>query len=361
MSWQATSWAARQDCGGVGGKCLLYALANYADMAGRTWASQQRLCADTEMKERALRDWLHELERRDLIIITQRRRPDGTRKADVITLNMGPEAGPQDGYEGPDEPDSPPPQPAESAGCTTGKKRQDNRQIPTDQPADSAASIENSQEEQSKEEQEREGACARDEKTERRRLRKEFLKRYPTANVDSHVSFDREWDLVPDGDLQAAVDGIEPYLAELKRHKRAHPLSMASYVHERKWVGLPPIDTAPPPSSVVFRVWSREWWAMLLAKIDRGEAVSFTVKHALSPGTRDVSERVERMPPTEVIAGLKGYPGNGPEFANWRPWFAQRGANFPAYREKVWVYLPGPEPPVTGVPALRATGPPAAA
>ncbi|MGP9814416.1 helix-turn-helix domain-containing protein [Rhodopseudomonas sp. NSM] len=48
MSWQATSWAAKQVTGSPARKALLLALANYADAAGMSYPGQDTLARDTE-------------------------------------------------------------------------------------------------------------------------------------------------------------------------------------------------------------------------------------------------------------------------------------------------------------------------
>lgn len=48
MSWQATAWAAKQRTGSPSRKCLLLAIANYADASGSCFPSQQTLATDTE-------------------------------------------------------------------------------------------------------------------------------------------------------------------------------------------------------------------------------------------------------------------------------------------------------------------------
>ena len=212
---------------------------------------------------------------------------------------------------------------------------------------------------------ERERVRAR--KDERLRLRQQFKKRYPSAAVDSHAAIDREWELLPDEQMQPAIEGVEAFVAELKRMKRSHVPSAATYLHERKWIDLPKVDAPPKEQTfVTFQVWSREWWAMLLAKADRGEPLAFTVDHAKQQRSRETSERADRMPSPETIARLKSVPGNGDWMTHWRPWFEQRGAKLPLWREAVWIFLPSPEPPIQGQPALRedsnaqSTGPPIA-
>lgn len=121
MSWQATAWVSSIEAGGASGKLLLYALANYADENGRTFAGDERIMRDTELSERAVRDWKRKLVEAGLISIERRRRPGGDYDLDVIQLAMG---GVQP--------------PANSAGGATGKSCRDHRQMAPPPPANGA-------------------------------------------------------------------------------------------------------------------------------------------------------------------------------------------------------------------------------
>jgi hypothetical protein len=353
MSWQATSWASKQDCGGVGGKCLLYALANYADMAGRTWAGAKRLIFDTEMSERSIRTWLHELQERGIITVTPRRRANGTRLPDIVILNMGVEAGPQEDYCA-DAPQVDADQPATVAACTTGNERPSKRQQTTEQPANPASHIENVHLEPSTEPSvvERENARARE-------LLK-FKRKYPSAAFDDIAKVDHEWNSLPDGDWPQAVPFIERYLAGLKKIKRSHIPAAWRYLRDRPW-NLVQTETAEKDNSTYRScdAWSKEWWAILFHRADQKKHIDLQVNWARQ-GKPFGAQRNE-WPADELIASLRPFRSIGPEIDAWRPWLEARGAQLPDWRESIWIFLPSPEPPVAGTPALRTTGPPVAA
>lgn len=125
MSWQATAWVSTVEAGGASGKLLLYALANYADEHGVCYPGDERLMRDTELSERAIRDWKRKLAEAGLMAIERRRVKGGTFDVDVIRLAM--------------EPGEPP---ANSAGgedaATTGKSRPNHRQMTPPPPANGA-------------------------------------------------------------------------------------------------------------------------------------------------------------------------------------------------------------------------------
>ncbi|EKF17079.1 helix-turn-helix domain-containing protein [Nitratireductor pacificus] len=127
MSWQATAWVSKIEAGGASGKLLLYALANYADENGRCWPSDARLMSDTELSERAIRDWKRKLEEAGLIAVERRRGGGGTFQADEIRLAMATET-----------PARPPANPAGGEGKTTGKSCCDHRQMTPPPPANGA-------------------------------------------------------------------------------------------------------------------------------------------------------------------------------------------------------------------------------
>lgn len=69
MSYQALSWAFKQDISPSTAKFVLVALANYADDDGYCFPGQKRLAEDTCQSERSVRSHLASLERRGLIPI----------------------------------------------------------------------------------------------------------------------------------------------------------------------------------------------------------------------------------------------------------------------------------------------------
>ena len=86
MSIQAVSWAIKQKTGSPTAKVLLICLANYADEDGLCWPSQATIANETELSERAAREWLKTLEENGFIERTRRHRADGTRASDLIRL-----------------------------------------------------------------------------------------------------------------------------------------------------------------------------------------------------------------------------------------------------------------------------------
>lgn len=176
-----------------------------------------------------------------------------------------------------------------------------------------------------------------------------FQERWPTAIADDEQRTARAWVVLPPEDQKAAIDGIAPFLAELKRLNRKHPPSGWKYLEERRWEKLSREDA--DRAAATFRSWSQPWWAWIFKKIALGKPVSFQVEYTISGKVKEWRFDDDR-PSEDDIARLQGYPSDGVEFANWRQWFADRRVRFPEFGGRFWVYLPGPAP------GVNATGPP---
>jgi hypothetical protein len=70
-------------------KLLLLVLANYADEHMRSFPSHSRLASDTGLTERTILTLMKGLEARRMLSRKERRRPDGSRSSDIITLHFG--------------------------------------------------------------------------------------------------------------------------------------------------------------------------------------------------------------------------------------------------------------------------------
>lgn len=102
--------------------------------------------------------------------------------------------------------------------------------------------------------------------------------------------------------------------------------------------------TSPAPAHVAIQPWSKEWWAILLARIEQGRRVGWMIDFAKS-GSGPFMVQACEMPAEDRLAALQGYPSDSNVWAVWRDWFARNGVRLPEWREKHWVFLPSPEPP----------------
>jgi len=236
MSWQATAWVATVEAGGSSGKLLLYALANYADEHGRCWPSDARLMQDTELSERAIREWKRKLEEAGLLRVERRRTPGGTFQADEIRLSMGAQP------------------PAKSAGGATGKSCRDHRQMTPPPPADGAVPptppyIAEPSEEPPIEPVEREAraserqegqpeaqAPAADERPSRQALERRFwklAKNHPQSAGMPKQAWLVEWLKLSPEEQDRAEERYSGWLALLKRQGKSHVPALSTYFAQR--------------------------------------------------------------------------------------------------------------------------------
>ena len=100
MSIQAVVWAINARVGDPILKVLLMTLANYANTDNQTWHKQDKISFDTEIPVRSLRRRMHELVELGLISVEERRREDGTKSSQMITVLMNQAATVADGTSG---------------------------------------------------------------------------------------------------------------------------------------------------------------------------------------------------------------------------------------------------------------------
>lgn len=86
MSIQAVAWAIETRVGDPTLKCLLIAIANYANDDWVAWPNQNTLSFDTEISKRTVQRALEKLVKAGLIEVTMRRRSDGSQASSLIRL-----------------------------------------------------------------------------------------------------------------------------------------------------------------------------------------------------------------------------------------------------------------------------------
>lgn len=72
---------------------------------------------------------------------------------------------------------------------------------------------------------------------------------WPTTAADDQDRIDREWNALPDDQQQAAVDRALQFLEELKRVKRSSVPALWTYLAQRRWTLLKPIEVLSPTPS----------------------------------------------------------------------------------------------------------------
>ncbi len=89
MSNHAVKWARKVRVGDGTTKCVLIALATYADAnTDRAWPMQETLAWELELTDRTIRKALKRLEDLGLVTRKKRFRRDGKPTSDLITINV---------------------------------------------------------------------------------------------------------------------------------------------------------------------------------------------------------------------------------------------------------------------------------
>jgi hypothetical protein len=185
---------------------------------------------------------------------------------------------------------------------------------------------------------------------------KEFTDVWPTAAIDDLDRTARAWASLSALDRDAAFDAIPTFLESLKQHRgaKAHVPAGWTYLEQRRWELLPKPPAPETTQGVVFTRWSRDWWAALIARCQRGAPVAMMISQATHDPKGNWQERAGDMPPADVIAAFKGFPSDGEVMAAWLPWFERHGVKLPLWRSRFWVHLPGEYPPVEAADEVEA-------
>lgn len=166
----------------------------------------------------------------------------------------------------------------------------------------------------------------------------------------------KAWDELPDDQLRPALDGVDPFIAELKRHGRTHTPPGWKYLQDRPWTLIQGGANAPKkPERIAFDCWSKEWWAVLFERLRHRRSVGFMLENAIRSGRRQDAVLAAEMPTEECIAALTAYPSDGDELRAWRPWFEARGVKLPQWSTRFWVFLPAPVPNANAPPASASS------
>lgn len=180
-----------------------------------------------------------------------------------------------------------------------------------------------------------------------------FIDAYPFAKGDNRVQLRSAWDGIPFPERQAAIDGIEAFVAERKAGGLKSRLSAPAYLSGRCWVGLEAktVQRQAKQAAGAFcevKGWSREWWLMLHHRIAEGarQRVGFMLQ--MADGGRSISVSAGDLAAAAARVGeLKPFLCHGRELDAWRPWLAERGARIPVFADSssFRVFLPSEMPP----------------
>lgn len=190
-----------------------------------------------------------------------------------------------------------------------------------------------------------------------------FRDRYPRAAFEPQGRLVEAWGALPETAQRAAIDGVEGYCAAAKAGGRRFLPKGAEYLEQRLWTSaearagaaLAADKGKPPPPAGYWQAaaWSRDWWALLFAKIEARKPVALMLDWA-GQGKASGCPAAEQ-PGADAIAALSPYPSRGEVVAAWRPWFEARGVRLRQFSGDFWVFLPSSHPPgeVPAVPSAE--------
>jgi hypothetical protein len=158
---------------------------------------------------------------------------------------------------------------------------------------------------------------------------------------------------------QAVAEGLaahESYLSAYgKEGGRAHKMIVRKVTKAlRESLSAPKDDEPaeapqrePEAPSPYFQcdVWSREWWALFFAEIDRGRSVRFMLENAIKSEKGAVfTVTRDRTPPPDLVECMRAYPSDGDAAIKWRLWLNRKGIRLPDWRGRMWIFLPSDAP-----------------
>jgi hypothetical protein len=367
VSFQAVTWAITQRTGSPGAKSILWSIANYANENGVCWPSQSLIAQESEQSADTVQRKLPVLVELGLV----RRVPlrfQGRKSVDFFVLANSPWFGesleklepllPRGHVIDPDFSES---EKAEGGPAAT----QDDADTASDataycgnaaatlpqtlpQPDGNAAALVRQHEPvtEPSEPSERESARARGEAS--RRFAREFRKRWPTAALDDQAKLTKALEDLPEDQRQACLDGIQPFLDQLRQHKRGHCPAGWKYIEERRWTLIDvPAGSSASSTFAAVKCWSREWWGVLLKRIAAGDRTTFMVQMALDSRDREAAFKASDMPSDGQLEALQSIASDSVAMQAWRPWFDRHGVRFPQWSGRFWVFLPAAAPPTS--------------
>ena len=176
---------------------------------------------------------------------------------------------------------------------------------------------------------------------------------YPRAGYEPQGPLADAWNGLTDAQQRAALEGLAGYLAGARDGGRKFLPKAADYLKNRLWT-IPEARAAAQRSATPkaadaagghwsCAAWSRDWWALLLARIAAGRPCSMLVEQARQ-GKGWGCPEAER-PDAAAVAALMQHRGDSGHFEAWRRWLARRGAHIDRKPATTWVWLPADAPP----------------
>lgn len=171
--------------------------------------------------------------------------------------------------------------------------------------------------------------------------------------LDDRTRLENAWAELPFAERGRAVAAVPAFLRLVAESKRSCLPAASTYLHDRKWQDIDPARVAAAAPGQAGQAgeaalwtcaaWSRDWWAVLLARCEAGKPVSMMAERAR--GGKELTLGIAEKPGEAALAALKQHRGNSEHCEAWRRWLARRGAHIDRKPETTWVFLPAGPPP----------------
>ncbi len=181
-----------------------------------------------------------------------------------------------------------------------------------------------------------------------------LIRLWPAAALEDLGAVRAAWADLPFGMRATALRRAPVALDVAKRENRKHLGKLARWLSERNFAYLPDPEAqapahaaaAPRTEDVCFDLWSRSWWAMLIAKRHLGERYAFDVSHAnerRSGAWTCKASLLAHVPPE----ALRPFRADSAEAAAWIAWLEERdtsGRKRSSFNitnpERLWLFAP---------------------
>lgn len=155
----------------------------------------------------------------------------------------------------------------------------------------------------------------------------------------------RAWQRLTPKECEEAVAGIAPFKTELRKLGRTMLPAAWRYLEERRWTLLAPkASTTREDEPVSILPLTRDWWATLLSRVERGEPTGAFVSVSLNNFRKAIPVRRQDLPDEAALAQFKAYSWQSAVALEWRAWFGTKGVRLYA-DTATHMYLPSDTPP----------------
>lgn len=142
---------------------------------------------------------------------------------------------------------------------------------------------------------------------------------------------------------QAALAGIQPFLAAWAAAGRTYAIASETYLAEQRWL-LATSAARRAATAPILAPWSRDWWQVVLHRLTSGRKIGFAFTEARSGRGLTVGAD-ELVAAGAALPRLHQIETDSAEAEAWRNWLARRGARVPDDGEPFDLLVPSPWPP----------------